>query len=275
MNRARADTYIVQHQDGALKQVGRTCLADFTRTKGAEEVARLAALLRDAADVIETGEGGQSPAVYQLQEFLAMVACSMAERGWRSRTTAREQGGTATADLALAELSKRNPHKPALAHHDQARAALEGIHGKLEASTDFTDYEHNLFVALAAGYVTHRSAGLIASILPAWDRELGRIAERQANPTIPGHFGQIGKRAAWTLHLVKVVSFVGNYGAVFLHTFRDEAGHVAVWKTTSDEHKPGCYSVTATVKAHDTYQGQDQTVLTRAKLVACGPQPHE
>jgi len=267
VDRARKDTYIVQHQDGTIKQVGRTCLADFTRTKRAEEVARLAALLREAADTIETGGSGQGPAVYPLQDFLAMVACFIGECGWRSRTAAREQGRTATADLTLAEMVKRAPRTPTPVHHDRARAALEGIHQKLEAATAFTDYEHNLSVALATGYVTHRSAGLIASILPAYDRELGRIVERQANPAIPGHFGQIGKRSAWTLHLVKVASFVGNYGAVFLHTFRDDAGHVAVWKTTS-ECKPGRYSVAATVKAHDTYQGQDQTVLTRAKLVA-------
>lgn len=260
VRRARKDTYIVRHQDGTIKQVGRTCLADFTRSKGAAEVARFAALLSKAKDMLETGDRGHDTSFHPLQDFLAMGVHLMAEHGWVSRAAARERGIDSTATRILIELSKSNPSRPTTAQHDRAREALEWIQAKLKMSDNLTDYEHNLSVALATGYVTPRSAGLIASLLPARDRA--------ASPPIPGHFGQIGKRDTWMLHLVKVVSFHGAYGPTYIHTFRDAAGHMAIWKTGKAASNPGHYLVTAAVKEHAVYQGQDQTVLTRATLEA-------
>lgn len=264
--RRRADTYVVVHPEFGTRQVGSSCLADFTGHDSPEAALAVAEILCAADDELEGGGSSGHP-VGDALEFLAFAAAQIRVNGWTSRTVSRETGRPATADLAMMSLfptpTQTSRLMPEAADTELATAALEWSKSSLGSTSD---YEHNLTVALAGGIVTHRLAGIIASLIPAYQRAVGAELERK-HARAAGHVGTPGKREKFELELVRVFSFDGAYGTTHTHKFRHESGAVVVWKTGTTMLSPGKYAVTATVKEHGDYRGEPQTVLTRAKCV--------
>lgn len=91
------------------------------------------------------------------------------------------------------------------------------------------------------------------------------------------HIGTVGKRIEITAKLACRYEFSGYYGDTYLYKFEDETGNVLTWKTSTilsltgeknDYPRKGdVVTFKATVKEHGEYKGQDQTVISRVKLL--------
>lgn len=274
VNRKRNDTFVVRHDDGTVKQVGRNCLADFTGCKSPQAIAAMAQFLATAAGLAEdcAGEGwGKGEIIENVADYLAFVAMAIRMNGWMSRTKAREQdqfGAQATANVAWSMMHP-SPNQKLILPTEQdavlASKALAWTDAKLtegsEADT-LSDYEHNLHVAVAGGVVSFRLAGIIASLISYYERAVG--AEKLKNAAInAGHVGTVGKRETFTLTLAQVFSRETDYGVQHIHKFLTAEGAIVIWKTTSEKLELGDYEVKGTVKAHDEFRNQPQTILTR------------
>ncbi len=288
--RRRNDTYVVRSDAGEWKQIGRQCLVDFTGHDSAQELAAAAewieildAVCADFTYDDEGGFGGGGRGAWPLRLFLAHTYEVMAVKGWVSRKKTEEEDRSATADLALMavdpplDLPYARPSDAAFARAD---AAIEWL-ADLDPSSDF---EWNISAVGRVGTVTHHLAGIAAAIACAHERALGRMAERAAAAAESNYFGEVGKRARFTLRVMRRHTYDTEYGAKTAVIFRDEAGNVAVWRATGVlvldvGHR---YEVKATVKAHEI-QGQrkgivdtrpaseplvKQTVLTRVTVEA-------
>lgn len=101
------------------------------------------------------------------------------------------------------------------------------------------------------------------------------------------HIGTVGKRMEITAKLACRYEFSNFYGDSFLYKFEDNDGNILTWKTATilsltgnkDDYPRKGDTVTfkATVKEHGEYKGQDQTVLSRVKVLAIqhGPTKEE
>jgi hypothetical protein len=282
-NRRRNDTFVVRHDDGTVKQVGRNCLAAFTGVRSPEDVAAMAELLaaaKEAADSCSSGGGG-GESVEDTEEYLAYVACSVRYNGWVSRTKAREEGiGFATADRAWAGMPARKPRtqdalRPTDADLALAKAALAWTDDHLSAAnpSDLNDYEHNLRISLTGAVVTHRLAGIVASAIGYYERAQGHILRtkmQESTKAIGNAAGYIGTpKAKLTAQvtLLAVFSFQTQYGVTHAHKFVTPEGNVLMWKTGTEKLELGQYKLTGTVKEHSEYKGELQTVMTRCKAV--------
>jgi hypothetical protein len=278
--RRRNDTFVLRADDGRTKQVGRSCLADFLGGLSPAGAARMAEILAACGQACEDeASGGGSGRVEQVDDlgaFLVVVATVVRLSGWMSRGAARlREGVRATADLVMeamhphpmSEASIAWAREVAAARLDvdvtAARCALDAAEA-LDAGAQLSDYEHNLRVIALGGFVTARLAGLAASILPWYDRELAKARELSRTAESK-HLGTVGLREVFeALTLVRVMHFDTDFGTLHLHRFEDAAGNVLVWKTSSESWEPGrVYTVKATVKKHDDYRGTAQTVITR------------
>jgi len=101
-------------------------------------------------------------------------------------------------------------------------------------------------------------------------------AEEKARKAISKHVGEIGDKVDLDVVLEKrawfdVPSFRG-YGmdTMYIFTFRDDLGNALVWKTSKGLAIESGTKVhlTGTIKAHDEYMDEKQTVLTRCKVKA-------
>lgn len=101
-----------------------------------------------------------------------------------------------------------------------------------------------------------------------------KAAEEAARKAISQHVGTVGERIELEVEYQRsarfdVKSFIG-YGTstMYVHTFKDAAGNVLVWKTSSGLQLEEGAKVTlkGTVKEHNEYKGEKQTVLTRCNI---------
>lgn len=295
LERRRKDTYIVASEDDQYLQVGKTCLKDFVGHRSPAAIAAWAEYLADLAHYIEEEyfDLGGSPTGIDAVYYLTLVAASIRLWGWTSRSKASDMGLPATADNALYwadediktlapnhALKDKNglqeytragkPVETESADLDLAKAAMVWAADLEGDAIVESDYLWNLHIVAQSDGFTWRQVGLAASMIFAYQRHVNDLAEKLARgngkPSI--WVGDLKKRQQFDhLELVAVFSWESMYGVTFMHKFCDVDGNIIVWKTGSVCLDQGSiYAGKATVKAHDTYKDEKQTVVTRATL---------
>lgn len=272
--RDRKDTYLVQHESGETKQVGSSCLADFTGSADPHNAAAAAEILASAHEALDEADSDPLEAemsgggnYFPLGRFLRYVCLSVRLRGWRSRS---EEGiAMPTADHAFHLMQeKKGEGVPEPDRDDMAlaEAALKWCREEL-AKGDLNNYEHNLTVACADNFITAREIGITASLIVAYNRHVEKklLDERTANSD---YVGQVGQRCRFEgLTVISVRQMTGLRFDSYLHRFVDPDGNILIWFSSKDQLKVGkVYAGVATVKEHKVYEGQKQTYLTRCQF---------
>jgi len=287
-DRRRKDTFIVRDPSGSLKKVGRTCLQDFTGGHDPHKAARLAELLGAAfsfGEFIEGDLGGRGARTMSVADLIAWSLAVSAEDGFLTRGKARNQGGIATADIAWNcawnGIPKDRYGKPIYqAPSDADWAEAERLADKADTlltdkGDDRGDYEHNLFVALAAGYAEERTIGLLASVIPFVQRAEARAAELALASVSSDHIGEAGQRLDATVTVTAAFLRDGMFGAQTLVKLATEDGARLTWWASGVAAAPGGGSLKAgttkfhatfTVKKHGEFRGVKETTVNRVTL---------
>lgn len=80
--------------------------------------------------------------------------------------------------------------------------------------------------------------------------------------------GAIGDRLELTLTVVRNQALENNFGHSNMHIMEDADGNIYVWATSAKNWAVGTeHHIRGTVKNHNTYQNQKQTILTRCSEV--------
>jgi len=303
-SRRRTETFIVRADGsdpaiaaGTYKQVGRNCLESFLGGKSpASIVAQLAwpDVVRTAGEDGEGGwGGGSSPRVFQPEIVLAQTAACIRLDGWVSRSQARADAddfGTgryvqSTADQVCYLLTppfggdprgdwRRECERCRPTDADIARgtAALAWARALIPTS----DYEHNLSLVAQQPVVQHAHLGILTSAVAVHGRILEREVESRRNARQNArpsqHVGEVGQRLDLELEVQRVISRDTDYGVLHIISMRDQAGNLIVWMTGSATATAGDrLSVRGTVKKHNEYNGEQQTVLTRCRATLVDP----
>ena len=280
--RARRDTFLFRRADGTIAQVGRNCLAMYLGVDPARVIAaaNLVAFIREVESM---DRDGSFHLVADVARFVACVVASHEEFGFRKADQDESTKSDATwrmwrPSLMASEGTQRAWRKaqPTDKQCERAEALIEWARN-LE---DSGDYANNLRVAASLDDV-RRNAGILASLPQAWERANGiesKRAKEKAERAASEHFGEVKKRAEYTLTYARIVSWETDfYGTQYLHCFVDQDGNRATWKTntgalwpdTGDRAEIGdTITVKATVKDHTEYKGTKQTVLARVKVLS-------
>jgi hypothetical protein len=264
--RRRSETYVIRHEDGRTRQVGSTCLVDFTGHDEAHKIVDAANIEREVRDLVESY--GCKVAHDNLLAYLGFVCAEIRTGGWVSAGKAQEQGGACTADIAFSVYSGAKPgERPTAEDAAEAQAALDWA----AALNGDNDYQHNIAALARALTFTSRTMRIAASIPAARSGATARARE-QANRLVSEHTGTVGVRETWEVVLTYVTGYATDYGWTTVCGFVTDAGAVLLWRASGaapDKQDVGTrYKVTARVKAHTVYKGTKQTDITRAKLVA-------
>jgi hypothetical protein len=164
----------------------------------------------------------------------------------------------------------------------QADAAIDFIVESLSHKTpeSLSDYCHNLLVALKQNSVSPRLSGIVASAIPYYLREIGKMEESKRESTPSKHFGSSGERMDFRATLLGVFPIETDFGATFITKMITTEGNLVTWfaskdcstESPDDAQKNGLLckgvevKITGTIKKHDTYQGKCQTVVTRCTI---------
>ena len=279
----RKKTFVVRTGGATYKQVGSTCLTDFTGHPNPENVAAACELLTKLDDLMESASesgwgGGGSANRLDVSGFLARVSAIIRDYGWTSRSKAcPELGEPATADIALQSIYSGGRVDVTA---DDTAITERAIEWAANLVAD-NDYLHNIQVIAQSTSMPPKLAGFAASIIPTYRRKLEKEKAKKVAQATSDHFGTLAKRDTFRLRYLGSSSFDSNFGTRWIHRFADKDGNQAVWWTnsgslsmkTKDGRDPyvkqgALHYCKATVKEHSNYEGTKQTTLARLAVIA-------
>lgn len=291
--RDRKYSYIVYNEEsGEFKQVGKSCLKDFTGGLSAEGVAMYESYFKEVEMAEDLGGWqGFGKSYYKIDEFMRCVAEMIRIYGYvRSSDCYSGISTVSRADDAyrvenglrlglgadkIMEMYDEAVAKGFDSKRKETAEIVEKVRNWILNSERDDNYFHNLKVACALDYCDGRTTGLLASAFTAYDRELEREAERRerelkakAEGELSKHVGTVGKRISFKAVEAKALtSWETMYGVTVIYKFVDENGNVFTWKTSGWVNTDReIAKVTGTVKEHKEYRGVKQTELTRCKV---------
>lgn len=291
--RHRKETFVVLHENGTTKQVGRNCIGDFLGAKDPHALAQqaeldycLGELCGSCEDGSEGGFGGTSDSLIHVGSFLTYVSLACRLKGYVSRKAeqaSQEAGGNVESTRNYANWLMFPPKnagrgyrsepvpKPEQIDSDRADAARQYVLdtlGAKEAST-LSDFESSVLIACKCEAVSHRNLGLLAFVVEYHAREIDKSLQRArefGRAKDAGHFGTVKDRVRDTeIIYTKSTGFDSQFGYTYIHTFRTAVGHLLIWKTGTElSVAPGTRVIaTFTVKEHSEWNGTPQTKITR------------
>ncbi len=279
-HRMRKDTYIVRNTEtGEFKQVGKSCLRDFTGGLSAEQVASYISWFDEVikGEAVEPG----FKYYYDVKDVLQNAVESV-----------RLYGFTKTETYGYAESTKQvvieqirnigNSDKRVIndgfdpSHRGNAEKASK-ILDWVKNLPDQFGYISNLKASLNKTYCEGRDIGIICSAVAVYDREMEnqtRKARELKQASKSQWIGNEGDRIE--LHNLSVrllSSWDTMYGMTYLYKFIDEQGNTLTWKTgkwlgVTDEITPDLrISLKGTIKKHSEFNHELQTELTRCTVI--------
>ena len=278
LKRHRKASYVLKNEDsGEFMQIGSSCLTLFLGIAPALWAVGFELPQPEASDFSRYEE------MFDIRNWLALtLAVTDGGAGFVSRGKARgNEDLTASVDDAT---SVFYPHHRLMAR-DQEYAAwigemqaetvrilseeqdhIDAIIESGKAVGQDSDYGMNLAVVLNSESVTRRSLGLLSSVVGVHHRNVEREAERKANPSVKGFLGEVKERLRGMKVTVTGMKYIeGHYGVTTLVSMRAESGHEVRWFASGvKEFEIGQELVADfTIKAHEEFNGTDQTMVTR------------
>lgn len=278
-NHYRKDTYLVRNTiTGEFKQVGRSCLKDFTNGLSAEHVADYMSyftILENAGEF--SGSGFKK--YYDTKKYLLFVVETIKHFGYLSKSNAESYDDRPTSyrafsymmdpsDSEISEMTKAGFVADASENHKEVDEAMTWI----ISQTPEEGYLFNLKAACSKEYCESRDLGIIASLLPAHFRAIEKESERiareakKATQAESNWIGTEGDRIEITVDCKCVTCWQNEFGTTFVYKMTDDSGNIFTWKTGKSI-DAGKVTLKGTIKAHTEFRGEKQTELTRCKLL--------
>lgn len=304
--RERKRTYIVQHEDGRVEQVGSGCLHDFIGG-GTADISvnqwvnywtNWDTVGRDFIRSLWTADAKFMPRVYALRAVMATTVAFIRQNGWVSRQQAsQDRHLIATADMVKEYGIRQDPEyreqvlPGGITPEDyrEADRSLAMCRDRLISAPGATgqqrlsDYEVNLQTVVRHDYIADTQFGIAVSLIPYIRRTIEREhkqAKIQAETPPSEWFGLPGERETMELTLLGIRPIEVeapssryshlDYQTLYVHTFREPRGE-AVWitaKSLPEKLIGKSFQAKATIKGHKEFRGIKQTNLSRVALTA-------
>ena len=148
----------------------------------------------------------------------------------------------------------------------------------MESLAGLNSFEQNVRNIAKAQVVTRKTANLAGGAISGYIRANRQYAQtqiralREANKPKSKWVGEVGKRQSFGECTVMFTRRLENqWGVTTLTRFTDASGNMLVWFRSGnhDDLKVAMkVNLTATVKKHDSYKEDEQTTITRGKVMA-------
>lgn len=290
--RSRKDTYIVYNEETQeFKQVGKSCLQEYTNGINAESVA---AFVETFGKLEAAGgySGSSFERYYELDEIVRYAFECVKHFGYErayddfgdrntystrqrvSEYRAVNNGSYSGPRQAKEQLEKEMDE---VKFNENSEYATESAKKAVEwiiSQDSNQSYMQNLKIICSDRYIKGRDFGLVCSLPAAYNRylkgleyEAKKREENEKMQNSSSHQGNIGERLSISVDTIECVSSWDNmYGTTYLYKIADLEGNIYIWYASKSVDIDDVKSIIGTVKDHSEYDGVKQTVLTRCKV---------
>ena len=278
--RRRNNTFIVRKvETDEFKQVGKSCLLDYTHGLSAENVADYLSYFQEIEEAREISEFKYVPRYIERDEFMIFVAETIRCFGYEKGKTGRKAIECRDAFYRNFPQYYSKQYKMFLEKMDEMNFDIKREDSKklvsdalawIETQDENNNYMHNLKTACALDYVKAEHYNLLASLFPTFNRELEyqrKKAEEKKSEKSSDFVGNIKDRISVEIVNCKAVtSYYTDFGITIIYKMIDKNGNVFVWKTGKAIDSES-FTITGTVKEHKVFRDVKQTELTRCRVV--------
>lgn len=261
-NRYRATTYIVQDAAGNYKQVGKSCLRDYTGI--APATAAIWATLHDEINnVCLTGKPiDEIPHESRFVDIKYIISHAVDEINENGYIKATELKSTKSETIKRIASNKPATEKA----QDTANNIIDWLNS-LPIETCKSDLIANCIQLAKNGYCKYDHVGMLCYMPIAYKNHICRKNVINYSEKSSKYVGNVGERITIkTNQAAFVTSFENQYGMTFLYKFIDSSGNVFVWFSSNQIDISAEMTVKGTIKAHNDRNGVKQTVITRCKV---------
>lgn len=282
-NRTRTVTFMCRNEKGDIRQVGKSCLKDYTGI-----LPQVAVWWAEVTDIIANEMDCDSATfatkgavmMYSVKDIIALACDSIKSKGY-----IKSDSNNATKDQVIKGIKENaEPSKDGIA---KAEEIIDWLEHLLDEEPNTIGVERDCVNLAKSGYAKIKHIGRLAYMPIAYDRyierkerEAKRIAEAEAARNSSNYVGEIGKRMEFDIAEMRLLSsWDTQYGTTYLYKFTTTDGNVLIWfasSTFGEWTKDGrrwiafesVSKIKATVKDHNERDGVKQTIITRCKKVA-------
>lgn len=278
VKRTRKLSYLLKGGEGTYKEVGSTCLEDFTGIDPAAALFMQKMYLFWSEYGEEELEGGGGRVTsFPLRGYLARVLfCIEESKGFVSSATARDQGLMATYTHAAGldhgfryDLDLRDRFYASYERHADYAQRIVDWWLQSESQDSFT-HNTKLLFSREDIVLDNKHLAFAAGAVQGYQRELAKGASASVQSA---HVGAVGEKRDEPLTLRSVSSWETHFGLKWRINFTDEPGNRLTWCTASppdDLLKPQSvgrsFAARFKVKAHDNYRGTATTEVSHLKV---------
>lgn len=276
--RNRKDTYLIRNTiTGEFKQVGKTCLKDFTHGLSAEAVAAYVSWFDELIKGEQPTPGFKH--YYSVAEVLQYAVEAVRLYGY----TKTYSEGVSTQDIVREQMFQLRGWKDRVKEdgydvdHRGNKEKVEQILTWVPSLADEFGYNTNLKAVCLKECCENRDFGLICSAVAVYNREMERKARQEFNRRADEKSVWVGAEGdrieLHDLHVRLLTSWDTQFGYTYLYKLTAPDGNIFTWKTgkwlgDSEEISNNTrVSLKGTVKGHNEYRGVMQTELTRCKIL--------
>lgn len=274
--RRRVITYILRHEDGKYKMVGSSCLHDFLGhgdphamaeyAEGIWSIFCLPPIKMEFGDDDFRMGGGRKIAI---EPFLACVNAVIRTKGWVSVSASQVENKTPTVDLAIDLFFGHGDIITFIEEdRDMAKLSLEWIRGfSQEELSKASDYIWNLQVACSNNYAEYSHIRIAASLISTFKKAMEKERSRKAEFGKSEFLGTVGDNLTIQIQVIGKTELNGSYGVTHLYKMMS-GNNLLVWFASKPILEVGKgFKIKGTIKEHKVYEGINQTILTRVKIV--------
>ena len=281
--RNRKDTYLVCNTEGEFKQVGSSCLLDYTKGLDADECASIMSCLDqvmtltnkdyDFKSFMGNGFSSTGLGVDNTEALKALAIGLVKTHGYK-----RMEDGVGTASDLSSLFFHSFPFDIEEQLYSDVKSASEEEVKKIdEYAKDYfessNEYMRNASLAWCKKSIEYRDFGLIASFANTYLKDMQRKQEMSIN-RVNEYVGNVGDKVTFKVASARVLFVKDNSlysyyaSASKVWEIVDTEGHTFKWSASySTEIRPND-TITATVKDHTEYKGLKQSIITRGKVTS-------
>lgn len=287
-HRHRKNTYIVHNtKTGEFKQVGSSCVADFTGGLSVEEIAMYISFYDELIDFGERPVGSSwSKRYFKVDDILKYATGYIDHLGYVSTSvpynSTKEQVLTAWAvdnEKLVSEANKIEVKEFRDKFHidldsPELLERVAAMKAYVLSVEDETDYIKNIKVLVQSEYIDGKQVGYVCYIPAMYNKHIEYTTEKERRAAeaekekVSEFQGDVGDRLTiWYPEYTVITSWENQFGTTIRYKITDGNNNVYMWdSSTFIETDRPLISIKGTVKKLDTFNGVKQTWLTRCRL---------
>lgn len=285
--RSRNKTVVIYNtHTKQFKQVGTTCLREYTGGIDAEAIAAFEEAIKSPEEFL--GVSGGSKFFIETKDYLSAVVATMSLYGFASKKKAAEineearynnnvKGVEATCTRAVHLMTNNEkPNEMSNKWHNiykskDTEAFVEDALEWIKSYNEPNDFMENLRVICSGSHIKVSDVGFAACLMDLYKRHLEyekTRKQKEKDNEMYRYYGEVGEKVTLNGRLACVTSYSTQFGVMYIYKMIYNSA-IFVWKTSKClgiDDSGEEVNLVGTIKEHSEFRGVKQNMLVRCKV---------